>query len=204
MIPRSAPILMMFATANNDTAANKSLLEWYFLMTPDKPLPDAIPILPHISWMATIAGHKNTASQASLYPYWAPAMEYVAIPDGSSSAAPVTNPGPIFLKILWFFRAFLDFGGVISGQIGMGLSDGGRRPGRIPRPQALLVPRQGMRVPSPALDPHPASFFRESRILVTSPSWLQIWNETRMQLAPPSVTVRTLILSWARCSLTFG
>jgi hypothetical protein len=49
----------------------------------------------------------------------------------------------------------------------------------------------------------PASFFRESRILVTSPSWLQMWNETRMQLHPPSPTVLTRILSLARCSLTF-
>ena len=27
-------------------------------------------------------------------PYCAPAIEYVAMPDGSSSAAPVTSPGP--------------------------------------------------------------------------------------------------------------
>jgi len=31
-------------------------------------------------------------------PYVAPAWEYVAIPDGSSSAAPVINPGPKNLK----------------------------------------------------------------------------------------------------------
>ncbi len=69
MIPKSAPILIMLAMANNDTVINKSFFEWYFLITPAKPLPEAIPILPHISCMATMAGHKNKANHASLYPY---------------------------------------------------------------------------------------------------------------------------------------
>lgn len=34
-------------------------------------------------------------------PNLAPACEYVAIPDGSSSEAPVINPGPNILKVLW-------------------------------------------------------------------------------------------------------
>jgi hypothetical protein len=52
--------------ANNETVTTKSLFEWYFLMTPAKPRPEAIPILPHISCMATMAGHKNKASHPSL------------------------------------------------------------------------------------------------------------------------------------------
>src|SRR5205823_6289634 len=39
-------------------------------------------------------GHTNRAVQRSVVPCWAPAIEYVAIPDGSSSAAPVITPGP--------------------------------------------------------------------------------------------------------------
>src|SRR5580692_5458148 len=34
-----------------------------------------------------------------LEPNWAPTLEYVAIPLGSSSAAPVTNPGPNILSV---------------------------------------------------------------------------------------------------------
>ena len=35
-----------------------------------------------------------SAAQSRLRPYWAPAWEYVAMPDGSSSEAPVISPGP--------------------------------------------------------------------------------------------------------------
>ena len=37
-------------------------------------------------------------NQSELNPNCAPTWEYVAIPDGSSSDAPVTTPGPKFLK----------------------------------------------------------------------------------------------------------
>jgi hypothetical protein len=43
-------------------------------------------------------GHVKTAVHKSEVPNWAPAMEYVAIPEGSSSAAPVITPGPRDLK----------------------------------------------------------------------------------------------------------
>ena len=39
-------------------------------------------------------GKTNKAVQNVLSPKAAPACEYVAIPDGSSSLAPVTRPGP--------------------------------------------------------------------------------------------------------------
>lgn len=36
-------------------------------------------------------------------PKAAPACEYVAIPEGSSSLAPVTKPGPIIFQYRWIF-----------------------------------------------------------------------------------------------------
>jgi hypothetical protein len=44
--------------------------------------------------MATINGLVRNIVQHSMKPSWAPACEYVAIPLGSSSAAPVNRPGP--------------------------------------------------------------------------------------------------------------
>src|SRR6202167_6060696 len=41
-----------------------------------------------------MSGHVRSAVQRSLVPSCAPATEYVAMPDGSSSAAPVITPGP--------------------------------------------------------------------------------------------------------------
>jgi hypothetical protein len=49
----------------------------------------------HIICTAAINGHVSSAVQSSLVPSCAPATEYVAIPEGSSSAAPVITPGPI-------------------------------------------------------------------------------------------------------------
>jgi hypothetical protein len=45
-----------------------------------------------------------------LEPNWAPTLEYVAIPLGSSSAAPVTNPGPNILSV--FLNQLSDLGEV--------------------------------------------------------------------------------------------
>jgi hypothetical protein len=44
--------------------------------------------------MAAINGSVKSMVQVSAYPNCAPACEYVAIPLGSSSAAPVISPGP--------------------------------------------------------------------------------------------------------------
>src|SRR5438874_3500691 len=49
-------------------------------------------------WMAVISGKVMRAVQSVAYPREAPAAEYVLIPDGSSSDAPVTTPGPSSLK----------------------------------------------------------------------------------------------------------
>ena len=46
-----------------------------------------------------IRGNVSNAIHKDAYPYAAPATEYVEIPDGSSSAAPVMTPGPKIAKV---------------------------------------------------------------------------------------------------------
>jgi hypothetical protein len=41
-----------------------------------------------------MSGHVMSALHRIVVPIFAPAIEYVAIPEGSSSAAPVMRPGP--------------------------------------------------------------------------------------------------------------
>jgi hypothetical protein len=53
-----------------------------------------MPMRAHINCTAHINGHETTAIHSSEVPNCAPASEYVVIPDGSSSAAPVISPGP--------------------------------------------------------------------------------------------------------------
>jgi len=45
-------------------------------------------------WITTIIGKESSAVHSRPYPNVAPVIEYVEIPDGSSSAHPVTRPGP--------------------------------------------------------------------------------------------------------------
>lgn len=59
------------------------------------PSPVASAVRSHISWTAAISGKVRRATHNSDRPYCAPVWEYVAIPEGSSSDDPVTNPGPI-------------------------------------------------------------------------------------------------------------
>ena len=51
-----------------------------------------------MSWTAAIKGKVATAVQSMPYPSEAPATEYVVIPLGSLSDAPVTRPGPSSVK----------------------------------------------------------------------------------------------------------
>jgi hypothetical protein len=48
----------------------------------------------HIICTAVISGNENRAVHNGAYPNAAPVTEYVEIPEGSSSAAPVMRPGP--------------------------------------------------------------------------------------------------------------
>src|SRR5919204_678915 len=91
---RSAPILIVLATNSapaTTTSSGRGNLVWN---VDASPRPVTIPMRAHIAWTATIRGQHATDVQSSVVPSWAPAIEYVAIPDGSSSAAPVTMPGP--------------------------------------------------------------------------------------------------------------
>src|ERR1051325_362817 len=59
-----------------------------------KPRPLTMPRRAHMSCTAAINGNASQAVQRARYPNCAPAIEYVPMPDGSSSEAPVTSPGP--------------------------------------------------------------------------------------------------------------
>jgi hypothetical protein len=59
---------------------------------------------------AAISGHVRSAVQRSLVPSCAPATDYVAIPEGSSSAAPVITPGPRDFNSNRIHRAVADVG----------------------------------------------------------------------------------------------
>ena len=61
-------------------------------------MPLTIPIRAQVSCTATIKGKVNNAVQRVAKPNPAPATAYVPIPEGSSSDAPVINPGPSNLK----------------------------------------------------------------------------------------------------------
>ncbi len=63
-------------------------------MLPAIPCPVTRPIRPLISWIAAISGKVNSMTQHIEKPNCAPAWEYVAMPEGSSSDAPVIRPGP--------------------------------------------------------------------------------------------------------------
>ena len=90
----SAPAFIVFAISRRKIIGITTLLEYLFLIMADMPLPVKSPILVHISWITVIKGYWNSASHSILYPNCAPACENVAIPDGSSSEAPVIKPGP--------------------------------------------------------------------------------------------------------------
>src|SRR6266852_9191162 len=59
-----------------------------------------MPSRANINWTAAIRGNVSSAIHSVPYPYAAPATEYVEIPEGSSSAAPVISPGPKTAKDL--------------------------------------------------------------------------------------------------------
>src|SRR4051812_18385914 len=57
-------------------------------------MPVTIPSRAHMICTAAIKGNENRAVHKDAYPNAAPVTEYVEMPDGSSSAAPVISPGP--------------------------------------------------------------------------------------------------------------
>ena len=61
-------------------------------------MPLTIPIFAQRNWITDMSGKVTSAVQRVAYPSGAPAIEYVPIPEGSSSAAPVIKPGPNVFK----------------------------------------------------------------------------------------------------------
>jgi hypothetical protein len=94
MPPKSAPTLIMLAMNSVPAAVASSHRGYFDCSAPASPQPVTSPIRAHIICTAAIAGQSTGAVQRNCVPNWAPVMEYVAIPEGSSSAAPVMMPGP--------------------------------------------------------------------------------------------------------------
>src|ERR1700682_902961 len=94
MPERSDPMLIVFAMKRAPHTARRTGRGNFLRSAPIRPRPVTMPIRAHIVWTAAISGQVTRAVHRSLVPNCAPATEYVAIPDGSSSAAPVITPGP--------------------------------------------------------------------------------------------------------------
>jgi hypothetical protein len=94
MPERSAPTLRVLA-ANSAMQAMINKRRGTFLRSDaTSPRPVTMPMRAHMICTAAISGQVSRAVQRRPSPNCAPAIEYVAMPDGSSSAAPVTTPGP--------------------------------------------------------------------------------------------------------------
>src|ERR1017187_1862988 len=94
MPARSAAMLIVFARRRENVATMTKGFGMRFRSAAASPSPRTMPIRAHIIWTAAMSGQVRRAVQRRLVPSCAPAMEYVAIPEGSSSAAPVMSPGP--------------------------------------------------------------------------------------------------------------
>ncbi len=78
-----------------------------------------------------MSGKVITAVQSVVNPNAAPAVEYVPIPDGSSSAAPVISPGPSCRKnrrialrgrLVFAFANFVDLKNLLERQLAVRVS----------------------------------------------------------------------------------
>jgi hypothetical protein len=91
----SAAMFSVFAPTTSTTSVRRSQAGITCRIAAIRPVPVTIPMRAHISWTAIIIGTVINATQSRPKPRLAPAIEYVAMPDGSSSAAPVMIPGPM-------------------------------------------------------------------------------------------------------------
>ena len=92
--PRSAPTLIVLATTSARTPMDTTGVGKRRCRLAPSPALVCRPIRAHISWTAVMSGKVNSAVQSRPKPNWLPTWEYVPMPDGSSSLAPVMNPGP--------------------------------------------------------------------------------------------------------------
>ena len=109
-------MLIVFAISRAITKASNSHLGNRCLKFAARPCPVTLPMRAHIICTAAMSGHVSNAVQRSLVPSCAPATEYVAIPEGSSSAAPVMMPGPSDFKSARIHR---DGAGVDTNELGV-------------------------------------------------------------------------------------
>src|SRR5579862_977155 len=100
MPPRSAAMLTTLAITSSAQALHRTQRGYRTRITPASPSPVTMPRRAHMICMAAINGNEKIAVHRGAYPNAAPVTEYVEMPDGSSSAAPVINPGPRFEKNL--------------------------------------------------------------------------------------------------------
>lgn len=91
---RSAPIVATFAQRSAAAAIAGTQRGYFCRNAPARPRPVSIPTRAVVNKTNPISGHMNSGAQRTDVPNCAPAMEYVAMPDGSLSAVPAVNPGP--------------------------------------------------------------------------------------------------------------
>src|SRR5438093_6780868 len=92
--PRSAPTLNVLAAATRTAATYITGAGKVFLMSDARPSPPASPRRAASSSTAAASGSDMGTVHNIAKRNWAPSWEYVPIPEGSSSAAPVMSPGP--------------------------------------------------------------------------------------------------------------
>src|SRR3954453_3421551 len=98
---RSAPILITFAETSSEQHSQRTGGGYRVRMTLASPRPVTSPNRAHINCTPTISGRNKSAVHSGLYPNEDPVTEYVAMPEGASSAAPVITPGPSPAKNLF-------------------------------------------------------------------------------------------------------
>ena len=91
-------MLNTLAAVTSVTAPTSTGREKRSLMSEASPRPFASPRRPAVSCTAAASGHVNNAVHRKSNRNAAPTCEYVPMPEGSSSEAPVTIPGPRLRK----------------------------------------------------------------------------------------------------------
>ena len=98
MPERSDAMLIVLAISNASAISATTQRGNFSRNAPASPVPVTMPTRAHIICTQPINGQVNHAAHRKEVPNCAPTTEYVAMPDGSSSAAPVVTPGPSALK----------------------------------------------------------------------------------------------------------
>src|SRR5277367_4034014 len=107
-------VLAMIKTPKSTATMDRPVRRNRFVANSPRPTPVASAVRSQISCTAAMSGKVNKAVHRKPRPCAAPAWAYVATPEGSSSDAPVTRPGPR-IRRYWsqagpaFFDAVVDF-----------------------------------------------------------------------------------------------